>query len=330
MAYDPNTDYSALINQLKQQLVGANPTTTASLNSQIAAAQQSRIEKGASNLNLYGQYLNPNELSSAAGVIAQNQIGNQYDAVKQQARDYYAQARQTTENDALSRGMARSSFTTDRLATLGSKEANALSEVDSNRATAVFNAQQGVLSDYYAKRDAQLAQQKADALSRAETLGKYGDFSGYSGIDGYTPENIANMTAAYVKANTPVYTGGGGGGGGGSSTSAETGIIANMLALGDDVKAYEYLVGLGLAAGKTDTLYEFYKQQKAAQPQGVVGETTQTAKLNPDTLVASLKRGGGRNGLSAQAVENTLTQYLSSGQITQEDVAYILTQLGLM
>ena len=65
MAYSANTDYKALQDSLEKQLAAAtDEATKANLQAQINAADQSRIEKIASNLNTYGKYANENELDS--------------------------------------------------------------------------------------------------------------------------------------------------------------------------------------------------------------------------------------------------------------------------
>jgi len=56
------------------------------------------------------------------------------------------------------------------------------------------------------------AAQYNNLLAKAETLGSYGDFSGYKAL-GYTDAEIANMKKAYVKANTKTSNGNGNGSG---------------------------------------------------------------------------------------------------------------------
>ena len=149
MAYNTNTDYTALKDSLKKQMETAtDPATKANLQAQINAADQSRIEKIASNLNTYGKYANENELDSAAGIQATNQIGTGYETQKANLNKSYDQAIQNASNNALSRGMARSSFVQDRMANLDSERANALSGVDAAKALAIQNAKTAILSDY--------------------------------------------------------------------------------------------------------------------------------------------------------------------------------------
>ena len=59
---------------------------------------------------------------------------------------------------------------------------------------------------------------RATALQRAETLAQYGDFSGYLAL-GYTPDEVANMTAVWRAANPELYALIGGGATGGNVSS---------------------------------------------------------------------------------------------------------------
>lgn len=101
------------------------------------------------------------------------------------------------------------------------------------------------------------------ALQKAQTLAAAGDFSGYQEM-GYSEGEVSNLKKAYDKAQAAISSSGSGksGGGGGSSkgsSAQETGILASMYALGNDAAAYEYLVSLDLAAGKTETLWSLYQ-----------------------------------------------------------------------
>lgn len=163
MAYNTNTDYKALQASLKKQLEAAtDEATKANLQAQINAADQSRIEKIASNLNTYGKYANENELDSAAGIQATSQIGTGYETQKANLNKSYDQAIQNASNNALSRGMARSSFVQDRMANLDSERANALSGVDAAKALAIQNAKAAILSNYQDRAADTLATEKKD------------------------------------------------------------------------------------------------------------------------------------------------------------------------
>lgn len=62
----------------------------------------------------------------------------------------------------------------------------------------------------------------------------------------------------------------------GTGTKTDDGIVETMLSYGDDVRAYEHLLKLGLSQGKTDALWEFYTAQKGNQPQTPIGEDQPT------------------------------------------------------
>ena len=171
MAYSANTDYKALQDSLKKQLAAAtDEATKANLQAQIDAANQSRIEKIASNLNTYGKYANENELDSAAGIQATNQIGTGYEMQKANLNKSYDQAIQNASNNALSRGMARSSYVQDRMANLDSERANALSGIDAAKALAIQNAKANILSNYQDRQASNLA---ADKKEFANTINAY-------------------------------------------------------------------------------------------------------------------------------------------------------------
>ena len=163
MAYDTQTDYKALQDALrKQKAATTDSATQAALQSQIDAAEQSRTEKIASDLTAYGKYANDSELNNAAGIMAQNQIGTGYETQKANLNLGYDNAKQNANNDALSRGMARSSFVGDRMANLDSQRANALAGVDASKALAIQNARTSIIDNYRTNTANALANEKAD------------------------------------------------------------------------------------------------------------------------------------------------------------------------
>ena len=229
MAYNTSTDYKALQDSLKKQLEATtDEATRANLQAQINAADQSRIEKIASNLNTYGKYANDSELDSAAGIQATNQIGTGYEMQKANLNKSYDQAKQNASNNALSRGMARSSYVQDRMANLDSERANALSGVDAAKALAIQNAKAAILSDYQDRQASNLA---ADKKEFANTINAYyNDFqqeinnvrdNGDPSDDWKIPylqaarnEKILAQQKAAAKASSGSGRGSGGGGGG--------------------------------------------------------------------------------------------------------------------
>ena len=171
MAFDVNTDYKAKQNEIKKQMdAETDPAKKAALQVEFDAAGQSRNEKLASNLQKYGKYATDSELDAAAGIQANNQIGTTYENQAKSIGDYYDTAQQNANNDALSRGMARSSFVSDRMAGLDSKRAGALTSNDAAKALAIQNAKTAILNNYQTNTANALANQKSEY---ANTIGAY-------------------------------------------------------------------------------------------------------------------------------------------------------------
>lgn len=153
------------------------------------------------------------------------------------------------------------------------------------------------------------------ALQKAQTLAAAGDFSGYRDM-GYSDEEIAALDGAYKKAQAALSSSGsksGGGSSGGSKGSGkDTGILAAMYAMGNDAAAYEYLVSLDLAAGKTDTLWDLYQS----------GGQTQSRDYS-----SILSKAAGLKDISA--VQKYLDRMIDGGYITDEEAAHIFSvELG--
>ena len=285
MAYSTTTDYTALQNELRKQKASATDAATqAAIQAQIDEAQQSRNEKIASDINTYGKYASASELDSAAGIMATNQIGTGYETQKANLNKAYDNARINANNDALSRGMARSSFVSDRLANLDTERANALSDVDASKALAIQNAKANILSNYQTSVANAATQTYNQNLDRANTLAQYGDVSGYKDV-GYTDAQIAAMNkylqdqAAAKAAKT--YSGGGSysGSGGGVvddtpklvefNSGQQSALYAGKLA---DAAA-SYQVGMNRTAqGQLATIQRLYNagQITEAQAQALI------------------------------------------------------------
>ena len=171
MAYDAGTDYTALQNWIKNQMeTETDPDRRAALQRLSDAAGQSKLEKIASNLQKYGKYATDSELDAAAGIQANNQIGTTYENQAKGINTYYDTAKQNANNDALSRGMARSSFVSDRMAGLDAKRADALTSNDAAKALAIQNAKTAILNNYQTNAANALANEKSEY---ANTIGAY-------------------------------------------------------------------------------------------------------------------------------------------------------------
>ncbi len=147
------------------------------------------------------------------------------------------------------------------------------------------------------------------ALQKAQTLAAAGDFSGYLEM-GYSEGEVSNLKTAYDKAQAAIASssksGGSGSSGSKKSGGADTGILAAMYALGNDAAAYEYLVGLDLSAGKTDTIWGLYQSGG------------QTESRNYSTVRATA--AGYKNLQEAKAY---LERMVDGGYITAEEAANI-------
>ena len=173
MAYDVNTDYSAKNAELQKALAAATDAQTkAAIQAQIDANTGSRTEKMASDLTKYGKYATDSELNSAAGIMANNQLGTGYETQKANLNTSYDTAKQNANNDALSRGMARSSFVSDRMANLDSERSNALTQVDASKALALQNAKTSIIDNYRTNTANALTAEKSEF---ADTIGAYSD-----------------------------------------------------------------------------------------------------------------------------------------------------------
>ncbi len=224
MAYDTSIDYTAQDAELKKQLAAATDAATkAALQAQINANQASKEEKIASDLTKFGKYANDSELNNAAGIIANNQLGTGYETQKANLNTGYDNAKQNANNDALSRGMARSTFVSDRMANLDTSRANALTQVDASKALALQNAKTSIIDNYRTNTANALANEKTEF---ANTIGAYSqDYqqeinnvqgNNDSSDDWKIPylqqarnEKIAAQEAAALKA-AKGYSGGGG------------------------------------------------------------------------------------------------------------------------
>jgi hypothetical protein len=283
MAYSAQIDYKALQDSLKKQMETAtDEATKANLQAQINAAEQSRIEKIASNLNTYGKYANGSELDSAAGIMATNQIGTGYETQKANLNKSYDQAIQNANNNALSRGMARSSFVQDRMANLDSERANALSDIDAAKALAIQNAKTAILNDYQDRAANTLATDKKDFGNNI--MAYYNDYQAKINqvtndgdtsndwqipilqaarnqklLDTYGTTDEAAIAAAKNAATGTKYTGNGGGGGGDDDTPAPNYIsTANA----------DYQVGMNRSkSGEYATIQRLYNEGKISEAQ---------------------------------------------------------------
>lgn len=148
----------------------------------------------------------------------------------------------------------------------------------------------------------QQTQLRGEALDKAQLAAGYGDYSFLNGMGINTDNNAAEWERQYnlavLAAQYGDYSGlralgvspdanglyqfnlaaSGGprssGGSGGTYTRASGqsgGIVETMLAMGDDIAAYEYLVGLGKTSGVTSQLWDLYQEEQERRKQAGSG-----------------------------------------------------------
>jgi hypothetical protein len=322
MAYDAGIDYQAKKNALKKQMeTETDPTRRAALQNEYNAADQARMEKMASDLTAYGKYATGGELNSAAGIAANAQVGTQYDQQAQSLNKYYDQAKQNAENSALSRGMARSSYAQDRLASLDSDRAQGLSNIDATRALALQKAKAAILDNYNTTQANALATEKKDFSNNINAY--YNDFQqeinnvqgdGDGSNDWKIPilqaarnEKIAaqQKMAAKSTGGRGGRSGGGGGGATGADFSGADAFAAKGGYLGDYFAANYKAMGFSSAA-QAEAAYNVYKVEQSAAPTG----NATGGNVSVDS--ASVLRLGYGPLSAAQ-----LAQLVKSGEITQ-------------
>ena len=321
MAYDAGTDYTALQNSLKNQMgTETDPDRRAALQRLYDTAEQSRIAKMASSLQKYGKYATDSELDAAAGIQANNQIGTTYENQAKGINDYYDTAKQNANNDALSRGMARSSFVSDRMAGLDAKRADALTSNDAAKALAIQNAKTAILNNYQTNAANALANEKREY---ANNIGAY--------YNDYQAEinNVLNNNDASDDWKVPYLQ---------AARNQKLNNIAAAQAAADQ-QAFENQLALDKLAISSSKSYR--SGRRSGGSRGNSGGNDGGDDGNPDNNPFGGNGGGGAattqtsyyTSLSSQLenildkgystvttnrMANLISQYLSKGLITQE------------
>ena len=336
MAFDVNTDYKAKQNEIKKQMdAETDPAKKAALQVEFDAAGQSRNEKLASNLQKYGKYATDSELDSAAGMQANNQIGTTYENQAKAIGDYYDTAQQNANNDALSRGMARSSFVSDRMAGLDSKRADALTSNDAAKALAIQNAKTNILNNYQTNTANALANQKSEY---ANTIGAYSnDYqqeinnvmnNNDASDDWKVPylkaarnQKLNNIAAAQAAADQQAF---------------ENQLALDKLAISSS-KSYRSGRRSGGSNGGNDnssgttgtTGANLFGNNSAAQTAANNSGATADSASNLSSLDYKLSQiEGSESGVQSKAA-NLIKQYFNSGAISEATAKKYLSQYGL-
>lgn len=357
MAFDNKTDYKKIIDDLTKSLATAQTAEQkAALQAQIDSAQASREEKIASDLGTYGKYATSGELDNIFTGQATKSIGSQYDQAAKQLGESYNAARQSANNDALSRGMARSSFVSDRLSSLDSKEADARSMLDENKATAIYNAATQLRNAYDTKQANALAQEKADFLN---SIGAYSnDYmaqinkitnDGNPSNDWQIPflqaarqQKISDQQSAQAAAQQQAFenqlaaakvynSGSSGGGGGGGYKATETAEPTYGGYTRDEIVK---MVQNGMLSKEDGTAI-------LSKPDGAGGVSAQpTANASPTatmsaqarqayTLLNSPSADGTASQYTPAQKEQMLAIYLQRGAITEDEFIQLMQLSGL-
>ena len=335
MAFDVNTDYKAKQNEIQKQIdAETDPVKKAALQVEFDAAGQSRNEKLASNLQKYGKYATDSELDSAAGIQANNQIGTTYENQAKMIGDYYDTAQQNANNDALSRGMARSSFVSDRMAGLDSKRADALTSNDAAKALAIQNAKTSILNNYQTNTANALANQKSEY---ANTIGAYSnDYqqeinnvmnNNDASDDWKVPylkaarnQKLNNIAAAQAAADQQAF---------------ENQLALDKLAISSS-KSYRSgrrSGGSSRSSGNSDTTgttgANLFGNNSAAQTAANNSGATADSASNLSSLDYKLSQiEGSESGVQSKAA-NLIKQYFNSGAISEATAKKYLSQYGL-
>lgn len=193
----------------------------------------------------------------------------------------------------------------------------------------------------------QQTQLRGEALDKAQLAAGYGDYSFLNGMGINTDNNSADWERQYnlavlgaqygdysglrklgVNPNMAMLAGGSSGGSrtgsltgtGNAKAGQGGGIVASMLALGNDTQAYEYLVGLGHSNAVTEQLWELYQEAKESAPLG--GD--RRAKPAPGGGVNRLNGGAGRGDSYSTIL--TAMQHINPGITDAVDVVDVFSK----
>ena len=122
---------------------------------------------------------------------------------------------------------------------------------------------------------------------------------------------------------------GSGGGAGGSGGAGDSGIIQTMLGLGDDISAYEYLVGLGYNNTITENFWNMYQEQRknvGGEKTVDGGPTAEQQQLSQDILAmlpgvgAVSPAGQGRTAGEWDGIDTSSVLNLGYGAISRANL----------
>lgn len=369
MAYDVNTDYSAIIKSLKEKQASlTDQAEIAALQAQIEAAEVSRVQKIASNTAEYGKWADDATLDKVFNYQAEQSLNPTYDRYAKNINKSYDESRQNASNEALSRGMARSSYAQDRLAGIDQDRASALSDIEMQRAQAITAQKNSLSSAYQTDQADKLAQEKSEYAStigaysnnyqaeinkiqsdgdasndwkipylqaaRNEKIANYADtlagYGDYSGYQaaGYTAEQTKALETAAAKAAVSS------GGSGGSSSSAPKSLtLSQAQSMAESGIFNSSVLSTFYAYGMSDTdiaaMYPEYSAYTASTGTGSSAGTLATAMT--DAQFDSFLNSYFRQYSNASSVDivNDLYTRFESGSITEAQLKKALSVLGI-
>ena len=116
---------------------------------------------------------------------------------------------------------------------------------------------------------------------------------------------------------------------GGASGSSGGGIVQTMLGLGDDVAAYEYLIGLGNTNAVTENLWNLYLQQKEAGAAGAQSGGSQGGGLKAASAVRRPGWGAAGSGQTQAAgewdgIDTSSVMDLGYGPLSRENLEQLV------
>lgn len=194
----------------------------------------------------------------------------------------------------------------------------ALADIAMARAQAELDARkyvdaQSLQLQEIAKRDED--REYGRRLAVAEMTGNYSGMSKW-----WQQEEIAAAEKQWQTNNTPrvSYSGGGGGGSSSKKQPDTSSIVQTMLSLGNDVRAYDYLLSLGLPQGTAQAAWEFYQKQKST---GGFSANYSAIYKQAGQMIA--------NGASMDEVKDYIVGKVAAGGITTEEAKQIAAYLGI-
>jgi len=290
---------------------------------------------------------------------AENQVAANNAQQTQKMNEYFAANGLNTGASGQAQ-LAQNTTAQKSIGTLENAKATALNDVETQRTTLATQYQnaiaEAIANNNYEKakslydeavrvdnsivstaiNQAQLNYQAAtDSYNRtaaqAETLGQYGNFSGYSAL-GYTPSQTNSMSAAYqtaiaakaAKSSGSGSGGGGGGYGGGTSGFSAVDAYANSGGDSDDFLTLNYKAMGYSTAAQAKAAYAVYQQGNTAATTKAEGQAGMYSNLL--LLVKDANRRAQKLSDGSYLVPTRIAQAVKGGGITEAQGADLLAQ----